>query len=78
MRCHTDNVMAIIVATAVLHNLCRRMGEDLPPVPEDIDEDMLEYLIQQDNIPHVPFVNNVHNILNYRQQIINTFFAQLN
>ncbi|XP_057654873.1 LOW QUALITY PROTEIN: putative nuclease HARBI1 [Diorhabda carinulata] len=78
MRCHTDNVMAIIVATAVLHNICRRMGEDLPPAPEDIDEDMLEYLIEQDNVPHVPFVNNVNNILNYRQQIINTYFARLN
>ncbi|KAJ8911230.1 hypothetical protein NQ315_014942, partial [Exocentrus adspersus] len=40
----------IIVATAVLHNLAIENREVMPPVPEEINEDQLLYLIAQGNI----------------------------
>lgn len=77
MRCRIDNIMPIIVATAILHNIARRMGEELPPVPEDMDPHMLEYLIDQENIPEMPADNNNPLLINHRQQIIENFFNNL-
>lgn len=53
------------------------MGEDEPPLPEDIDENVLEYLIEQGNIPVMGEENNNPNVMNHRQQIIERFFNNL-
>lgn len=56
--------MPIIVPTSVLYNKCRRMGEDEPPLPEGIDENVLEYIIEQGNIPAMGEENNIlHNFI---------------
>lgn len=70
--------MATIVATAVLHNIAIEQGEDLPPPPEEIDQNMLNYLIDQGNVPDV--LQNVHINgpgYNYRHDLITNFFANL-
>lgn len=77
-RCNLEVVLTSIVATAVLHNIATDMGEDLPPLPDEIDNNMLDYLIEQGNIPDV--VQNIPAAgvaYNYRQQLINTFFNHL-
>lgn len=78
MRCSINNIMPIIVATAVIHNKARRMGEGDPPPAEGIDPDMLEYLIEQGNIPMMPQENNRAAFINHRLQLINDFFNNLN
>lgn len=77
-RCSIEVILISIIATAVLHNIAIDAGEDLPPPPDEIDNNMLDYLIEQGNIPdvaqNVPAIRAAHN---YRQQLINTFFANL-
>lgn len=56
LRLKLETIMAIIVATTVLHNLARDMNEPEPPLPEDINEDELNYLIQAQQIDLEPQV----------------------
>jgi len=68
-----ETIMIVTVATAVLHNIARDMHEELPPPPEEINAEELEYLIQQGDIPAM---NPQENILHdFRSEIINTYFA---
>ncbi|KAK4881710.1 hypothetical protein RN001_005029 [Aquatica leii] len=41
-----DTAMAVIVATAVLHNIALGMNEELPPCPDDLERENLENLIE--------------------------------
>nr|CAI5845982.1 unnamed protein product [Callosobruchus analis] len=45
-----DTVKTVIVATTVLHNIAHCMNEPEPSVPDDIDADQLNYLIETANI----------------------------
>ncbi|XP_044755697.1 uncharacterized protein LOC123314460 [Coccinella septempunctata] len=45
LRLKMETVLAIIPATAVLHNIARDMHESDTPQPFDIDEEELDYLI---------------------------------
>ncbi|KAJ8915256.1 hypothetical protein NQ315_014763 [Exocentrus adspersus] len=78
-RCKMDVIMTSIVATAVLHNMAIDMREGLPPPPEEIDHNMLNYLNEQGNVPNhvqnIPMIGAPYN--NYRQELINNFFANL-
>lgn len=78
LRCQIQTTLTIIVATSVLHNVARSMNEPLPPPPENMDINMLNYLIEQGEIPDVPAVNAPrNNIVNYRENLINNYFANL-
>lgn len=76
IRLKLETAMAIIPATAVLHNIAREMNEPEPPPPEDIDMNELNYLIETDNVPNIPepVANNATNYI--RTEIIN-YFANL-
>lgn len=50
LRLKMDTVLTIIVATSVLHNIARKMNEPEPPIPEDINEEELNYLIKTQQI----------------------------
>lgn len=76
-RCRLDNILATIVATAVLQNIAVDMNEDLPPVPNELNAEELDYLILQGDIPHVPMANLVQGPVNYRQNLIDNYFAHL-
>lgn len=79
LRCKLGTSLNVIIATAVLHNFARDMHEPLPPAPENVN--LLNYLIDQGQIPNIPAVEARRNrggaILNYREQLINNFFANL-
>lgn len=66
----------IIIATAVLQNIAIENNEPVPPPPENINEDELNYLIELGNIEEL---HNDHeeNRVNVRQHLINNHFANL-
>ncbi|KAB0805183.1 hypothetical protein PPYR_02153 [Photinus pyralis] len=51
LRCEMETGLTIIVATAVLHNIAINMRDDVPPPPNDINAEELDYLIAQGQIP---------------------------
>ncbi|VEN62940.1 unnamed protein product [Callosobruchus maculatus] len=75
LRLKMDTVKTVIVATTVLHNIARCMNEPEPPIPEDIDADQLNYLIETANIDLERQEDDVINNIQY--EIINTYFAGL-
>lgn len=77
LRCNLHTSMSIIIASAVLHNIAIAANEDDPPVPENLNQDQLNYLIAQGNIPNIVVPNNA-GIINYRRQLIDNYFINLN
>lgn len=77
LRCDIETCQDIIVAAAVLHNKAIEMNEGLPPVPDNINPEELEYLIQQGNIPNLPQNAAPINAVNFRQTLINNYFFNL-
>jgi len=77
MRIKLQTVLRVIIATAVLHNMACDMLEDEPPLPENVEADDLNYLIQMGDIDDVP--NQNENVLpdHFRNSLINNYFAQL-
>ncbi|GJQ74873.1 hypothetical protein Trydic_g21709 [Trypoxylus dichotomus] len=69
MRLNLDRVIAIVVATAVLHNIAIHMKDTLPNEEADFVVD--DHEEQPDN------VINVNNARHRRQLIINEHFARL-
>ncbi|KAB0799103.1 hypothetical protein PPYR_06983 [Photinus pyralis] len=75
LRCHIDTALTVIVATAVLHNIAINMHEDMPPPPNDINAEELEYLIQQGQIEAIQGPQHIN--YDFRTHIVNNYFAQL-
>lgn len=80
-RLKLDTVLTIIVALAVLHNICREQNEADPPEPEDLD--MFLRRMEEDVVPNIPpFIVGVGQApelqaLGSREQMVN-YFANLN
>ena len=71
-RLKLETTLALIPATAVVHNIAIQMNEGEPPVENNIDQ--LNYLIEMGNIHDIPV--NEDNILegqNVRNELINYF-----
>ncbi|KAJ8914229.1 hypothetical protein NQ315_003592 [Exocentrus adspersus] len=77
-RLKFQNTLTVIVATGILHNIARKMGELEPSLPEEIDAHVLQQLIRQDYIPVVLQVN-AREFLGpqIRRDLINNYFARL-
>lgn len=74
-RLKMETTLAIIPATAVLHNIAKDMHEPNPPQPLDINEEELNYLINMGEMQDIP-EQAVENG-GYQHQIINEYFANL-
>lgn len=77
MRLKLNTVLQVIVATAVLHNLAKNMNEEEPPLPEDINEEELDYLIIVGDAGDVPDIHQNYNVNHFRNQLIREYFARL-
>lgn len=75
IRLKLETIKTVIIATTVLHNIARNMNEPEPPIPEDIDVNELNYLIETANIDLEGQAGN--NINNVQNEIVNTYFAGL-
>ncbi|GJQ88268.1 hypothetical protein Trydic_g13256 [Trypoxylus dichotomus] len=63
----------VIVATAVLHNFNLEIGEEnVPPLPEELEEHALDMLIQNGQISEIPLGGG--EISEIRRQFINACF----
>lgn len=71
--CYGKIQTTLSVATAVLHNIARKMHDDLPgPIGINIEE--LNYLIDQGNIGEI----NNHNVdFNFRNELVDNFIGNL-
>ena len=76
LRLKLNTVLQVVVATAVLHNLAKDMNEGEPPLPENINEDELNYLIAVGEAGDLPDPNQ-NNINYFRNQLINDYFSRL-
>lgn len=75
-RLKLETTFTIIVACAVLHNICREYNELEPPNPEDIEQFM--HVMEEDAVPEVPHPdNNIGEGFNYRNALIENYFAFL-
>ncbi|KAE9521512.1 hypothetical protein AGLY_018111 [Aphis glycines] len=75
MRLQLKTMQAIIVATAILHNICRDMNEDLP---EDNSDDVLNQLNEAEDMTetvHRHDDNGEDSIT--RNSLLNNYFARL-
>ncbi|XP_044744327.1 uncharacterized protein LOC123306405 [Coccinella septempunctata] len=77
MRLKLNNVMNVIVATAVLHNIALLQNEELPPPPDDVQVSEWNNLIMMANVPDLPLNNQNDNINAYRSELINSYFFNL-
>lgn len=68
-----ETTKAVIIATTVLHNIARQMNEPDPPLPEDIDEQELNYLINTGEIN----VDIEHDNVNHSQNEIIEYFRTI-
>lgn len=77
IRLKVDNVEAVIVATAVLHNLACDMREAEPPIDEDIEAaiNLINYIPQNNN--GAPNNNTVGINNSTRMTLINEYFERL-
>ena len=73
LRLSMETVKAIIVATTVLHNIARDMNEPEPPIPEEINADELNYLIEAQNVQ----IANDHHAPNITQHELIRYFTDL-
>lgn len=74
MRLQLKTVQVIIVATAILHNICRDMNEDLP---EDNSDDVLNQLNEAEDMTetvHRHDDNGEDSIT--RNSLLNNYFAR--
>jgi hypothetical protein len=56
-RIKIETTLTVIVATAVLQNVCLSMNEAAPPPAEGINPGELEILIAESNIPDIPAID---------------------
>lgn len=72
IRLRVTTALAVIPATAVLHNIAVNMNEEMPPEENELNMQELNYLIEMGNIAEVP-----HNVINdnrvFRNEIVNYF-----
>lgn len=79
-RLKIETVLNIIVATSILHNIALSDGENQPPpLPEELDEHVLNELIENGQIPEInnEVAENLGVGAALRRNFINQFFAAL-
>ena len=78
-RLKLETCMEVIIATAVVYNICKDQNEEDPPDPEDIE--LFLQIMQEDDVPDIPAQGyrngNVALGLQTQRALINEYFAQL-
>ncbi len=76
-RLSLDTVLSVIVAASILHNIALNMNdEEAPPIPEELDEHVLNHLIEEGQIPHAAEDQENGGAI-FRRNLINEYFGQL-
>lgn len=75
-RLKLDNILAVIVATGVLHNIAMKQNENIPPAE---DENNLNNLIMDGQIPQIPQIRNdgAAEGMAVRNDFIANYFSRL-
>lgn len=74
-RLSLPTTQAVIISTAVLHNLARLNGEPEPPMENDVLNHELQVAINEGEIPQPLPINNVNNLgYDQRNYFVNNYF----
>lgn len=76
-RLKLDTVLTVIIATAVVHNICRANNEQEPPYPEDVER--FEQVMRDDDVPNIPPPDN-YNLRQgnqIRRELIENYFRYM-
>ena len=57
----TNQIQNVIVACAVLHNVARKNNEDVPPLERQIEQQLNEYLHEENVVTQMEQANNAQN-----------------
>lgn len=79
-RLKIETTITIIVAASILHNIAFTIGDvGAPPIPDELDEHVLNELITNDQIPKIHPQNNEPVGVGFalRTQFINNYFANV-
>lgn len=78
MRVELNRVMAIIVATAVLHNIARKNGDEVPPVDPNLNLTApWDAILNYGNVNPPNYIDNIHNNNeDIRRILINEYFGR--
>ncbi|VEN51211.1 unnamed protein product [Callosobruchus maculatus] len=74
-RLKLSTTLTIIVATAVVYNICKQNGEPDPPDPDDIQ--LFVQVIEDDVVPNVPASEDGISGVETRRNFIAQYFAHL-
>lgn len=74
-RLKLNTTLTVIVATAVLYNICKLNNEEEPPDPEEIE--LFQNIMAEDEVPNIPFQNGAVVGDEIRRNIIDNYFAFL-
>lgn len=77
-RLKVDTFLTIIVAASVLHNIALTMNEEIPPLPEEVDEHILNQLILNGEIPNLNNEATDNDVLALtRRGLISDYFEHM-
>lgn len=77
-RLKVERFLTIIIATAVLHNIARNLGDNEAPLLDEEEQHILDQLIADGEIPIVPVPPNVQDQnVNLRNNFVMDYFARL-
>lgn len=74
IRLSLRKVEAVVIATAVLENICKLFDEPVPPINEE-EEAAIDFVNDVDNHININDMNNLNNVV--RHQLINDYFSNL-
>lgn len=77
LRIKLETACKVIVACCILHNICVDFKEDVPPTPDELDEDLLNSLIQEGQIENeiLGGMELLPNAIDRRNLITQNFFS---
>jgi hypothetical protein len=77
-RLKQETLLNLIIACAVLHNIAKQMGEEEPPLPQEVNGHELQVLIDNGQIPHFQNDRIERGIgAQIRRNFINNYFRHL-
>lgn len=75
-RLKLETTLEVIIALAVVYNICKENNEPPPPAPDDLQE--LLAMLEVHEVPQIPVVIPGHNQgIETRRNLVQNYFSHL-